>query len=162
MLVAGRLAPYVSLAHSIATVMYGVRTRACRGSAEGCGCIQRWHSPSQSPAIMSGGFGPVARDGFGVGYSLTENELGLHITDYGGRAKVWCSDRPMRAVACGLQVERLACRTFWRALRGPGAISGACCNPRSRRQRPRQPEQPHRERRNGHHLEPVRCHERRR
>lgn len=50
---------------------------------------------------MTGGFGPVARDGFGVGYSLTENELGLHITDYGGRAKVLGSKGP-HAVACGL------------------------------------------------------------
>lgn len=37
---------------------------------------------------MSGGFAPVTHDGFGVGYSLFENELGLHITDFSGNAKV--------------------------------------------------------------------------
>jgi hypothetical protein len=37
---------------------------------------------------MSGGFGPVTKDGFGVGYSLFEDELGLHITDFSGNAKV--------------------------------------------------------------------------
>lgn len=37
---------------------------------------------------MSGGFGPVTPDGFGVGYSLFDDHLGLHITDYNGRASV--------------------------------------------------------------------------
>jgi hypothetical protein len=45
-------------------------------------------SHTQSPSIMSGGFGPVTKDGFGVGYSLFEDELGLHITDFSGNAKV--------------------------------------------------------------------------
>lgn len=56
------------------------------------GCYERLNhiilstSTLQSPAIMSGGFGPVAADGFGLGYSLFDDTLGLHITDYRGHA----------------------------------------------------------------------------
>ena len=39
-------------------------------------------STLQSPSIAAGGFGPVVKDGYGLGYSIFANTLGLHITSY--------------------------------------------------------------------------------
>eukprot|EP00123_Amoebidium_parasiticum_P014942 comp22712_c0_seq1/m.35267 comp22712_c0_seq1/g.35267 ORF comp22712_c0_seq1/g.35267 comp22712_c0_seq1/m.35267 type:complete len:659 (-) comp22712_c0_seq1:615-2591(-) len=43
-------------------------------------------STLQSPAIKSGGFGPVTHDGFGLGYSLMDDHLGLSVSHYHGKA----------------------------------------------------------------------------
>nr|XP_023028617.1 carnitine O-palmitoyltransferase 2, mitochondrial-like [Leptinotarsa decemlineata] len=39
-------------------------------------------STLNSPAIFAGGFGPVVRDGLGVGYIIKEDELGVLVTSY--------------------------------------------------------------------------------
>ena len=39
-------------------------------------------STLSSPAIMLGGFGPVVRDGFGVGYGMEDDWLGCNVTSY--------------------------------------------------------------------------------
>ncbi|KAJ8930444.1 hypothetical protein NQ314_016771 [Rhamnusium bicolor] len=39
-------------------------------------------STLNSPAIYAGGFGPVAKDGLGVGYIIKDNELGVLVTCY--------------------------------------------------------------------------------
>ena len=35
-----------------------------------------------SPAIVLGGFGPVAREGYGIGYGMDENNLLFNVTSY--------------------------------------------------------------------------------
>ena len=37
-------------------------------------------STLSSPALMLGGFGPVVRDGFGVGYGIQDDWLGCNVT----------------------------------------------------------------------------------
>ncbi|KNC79251.1 hypothetical protein SARC_08346 [Sphaeroforma arctica JP610] len=44
-------------------------------------------STLSSDAIKAGGFGPVCADGFGVGYSLIDGYMGLHITNYENKAE---------------------------------------------------------------------------
>lgn len=39
-------------------------------------------STLSSPALMLGGFGPVVRDGFGVGYGIQDDWLGCNVTSY--------------------------------------------------------------------------------
>ncbi|KAG5878019.1 hypothetical protein JTB14_014260 [Gonioctena quinquepunctata] len=39
-------------------------------------------STLNSPAIFAGGFGPVVKDGLGVGYSIKDDELGVLVTSY--------------------------------------------------------------------------------
>ena len=39
-------------------------------------------STLSSPALMLGGFGPVVRDGFGVGYGIQDGWLGCNVTSY--------------------------------------------------------------------------------
>lgn len=39
-------------------------------------------STLSSPALMLGGFGPVVRDGFGVGYGIQDDMLGCNVTNY--------------------------------------------------------------------------------
>jgi len=39
-------------------------------------------STLSSPAIVLGGFGPVVRDGFGIGYGMDENHLRFNLTSY--------------------------------------------------------------------------------
>ncbi|XP_050519122.1 carnitine O-palmitoyltransferase 2, mitochondrial [Diabrotica virgifera virgifera] len=39
-------------------------------------------STLNSPAIFSGGFGPVVKDGLGVGYIIKDDELGVLVTSY--------------------------------------------------------------------------------
>ena len=39
-------------------------------------------STLSSPALMLGGFGPVVRDGFGVGYGIQDYWLGCNVTSY--------------------------------------------------------------------------------
>lgn len=39
-------------------------------------------STLSSPALMLGGFGPVTRDGLGVGYGIQDDWLGCNVTSY--------------------------------------------------------------------------------
>ena len=39
-------------------------------------------STLSSPALMLGGFGPVVRDGLGVGYGIQDDWLGCNVTSY--------------------------------------------------------------------------------
>ncbi|CAH1989184.1 unnamed protein product [Acanthoscelides obtectus] len=39
-------------------------------------------STLNSPAIYAGGFGPVVKDGLGVGYIIKDDELGVLVTSY--------------------------------------------------------------------------------
>lgn len=39
-------------------------------------------STLSSPALMLGGFGPVVRNGFGVGYGIQDDWLGCNVTSY--------------------------------------------------------------------------------
>ncbi|KAK2706367.1 carnitine O-palmitoyltransferase 2, mitochondrial-like [Artemia franciscana] len=39
-------------------------------------------STLSSPAVLIGGFAPVVRDGFGIGYGITNNDLGAVVTSY--------------------------------------------------------------------------------
>jgi len=39
-------------------------------------------STLSSPALMLGGFGPVVRDGFGVGYGIQDDWLGCNVASY--------------------------------------------------------------------------------
>nr|XP_018904354.1 PREDICTED: carnitine O-palmitoyltransferase 2, mitochondrial [Bemisia tabaci]XP_018904355.1 PREDICTED: carnitine O-palmitoyltransferase 2, mitochondrial [Bemisia tabaci]XP_018904356.1 PREDICTED: carnitine O-palmitoyltransferase 2, mitochondrial [Bemisia tabaci] len=39
-----------------------------------------------SPTVMLGGFGPVVKDGFGIGYSILDDKLGAIVTSYRGQS----------------------------------------------------------------------------
>ncbi|KAJ7382919.1 Carnitine O-palmitoyltransferase 2, mitochondrial [Desmophyllum pertusum] len=55
----------------------GFRSSSLRASPPG-----RVHCTLSSPALMLGGFGPVVRDGFGVGYGIQNDWLGCNVTSY--------------------------------------------------------------------------------
>ena len=39
-------------------------------------------STLSSPAVLIGGFAPVTPNGFGIGYSVSDDNLGVNITSY--------------------------------------------------------------------------------
>lgn len=65
-------------------------------------------STLSSPALMLGGFGPVVRDGFGVGYGIQDDWLGCNVTSY----------PPNRDVRGFLECVRLSLEDIYSVLEG--------------------------------------------
>lgn len=65
-------------------------------------------STLSSPAVLAGGFGPVVRDGYGVGYVIRDHAMGTLATSYpgmNGREYIDCLDKSIKEAVAALSAS---------------------------------------------------------